>query len=201
MKKIIIILVLGLVSMVVWASPAGSGGGGVSIYDFKMKDIDGKEISLEMFKGKVVLVVNVASKCGLTQQYEGLQKIYSKYKDRGFMILGFPANNFKGQEPGTDAEIKAFCSIKFGVAFPMFSRISVLGENMHPLYRYLTGVETNPGFSGDIRWNFDKFLFSKDGKPVGRFHPKAKPESEEVIRAIEKELNQQAAGPALHGPG
>lgn len=187
MKKIIFISAIVLVWIVVWASPAGSGGG-VSIYDFKVKDIDGKGVSLETFKGKVVLIVNVASKCGLTPQYEGLQTVYNKYKDRDFVVLGFPANNFKGQEPGTDAEIKEFCSVKFGVAFPMFSKISVLGDDMHPLYRYLTGEETNPGFSGDIRWNFDKFLFSKEGKVVARFSPKIKPESEEVINAIEKEL-------------
>lgn len=187
MKKIIIVLAFALVSMAIWASPAGKGA---SIYDFKMMDIDGKEVSLEAFKGKVVLVVNVASKCGMTPQYEGLQKVYAKYMDRGFVVLGFPANNFKNQEPGTDAEIKAFCSVKYGVGFPMFSKISVLGDDMHPLYRYLTGKETNPGFSGDIRWNFDKFLFSKDGKVVARFHPKVKPESDEVVQAIEKELKK-----------
>lgn len=159
-----------------------------SIYDFKMTDIDGKEVSLGQYKGQVVMIVNVASKCGLTPQYEGLQKVYSQYKDRGFVILGFPANNFRDQEPGTDAEIKTFCSVNYGVEFPIFSKISVLGEGIHPLYRFLTGDDTNPGFSGDIRWNFDKFLFSKDGKVVARFHPKVKPESEEVIQAIEKEL-------------
>lgn len=187
MKKIIIILFVISFWMVVWASPAGSG---TSLYDFKMKNIDGNDVSLEQFKGNVVLVVNVASKCGLTPQYEGLQKIYTKYMDRGFVILGFPANNFKEQEPGTDAEIKSFCKVNYGVSFPMFSRISVLGDDMHPLYRYLTGKDTNPEFSGDIRWNFDKFLFSKEGKVVARFHPKVKPESDEIIQAIEKELKK-----------
>ena len=173
--------------MVIWANPAGSG---TSLYDFKMKNIDGKEVSLDTFKGNVVLVVNVASKCGNTPQYEGLQKIYEKYMDRGFVILGFPANNFKGQEPGTDAEIKKFCTVNYGVTFPMFSKISVLGDDMHPLYRYLTGKDTDPEFSGDIRWNFDKFLLSKEGKIVARFNPKVKPESDEVIQAIETELKK-----------
>lgn len=159
-----------------------------SIYDFEMKNIDGQTVALSTFKGKVVLVVNVASKCGLTPQYTGLQKIYRKYEKKGFVILGFPANNFLKQEPGTDAEIKEFCSATYGVEFPMFSKISVKGEDMHPLYKFLTIEETNPGFSGDIRWNFDKFLFGRDGKPVARFHPKAKPESDELIKAIEKLL-------------
>jgi glutathione peroxidase len=161
-----------------------------SIYDFKMTDIDGKVVSLEQYKGQVVMIVNVASKCGLTPQYEGLQKIYTRFKDRGFVILGFPANNFRKQEPGTDAEIKSFCTVNYGVEFPMFSKISVLGDDMHPLYRFLTGKETNPGFSGDIRWNFDKFLFSKEGKVVARFHPKVKPDSDKIIQTIETELKK-----------
>ena len=187
MKTIVIISIVISFWMVIWANPAGSG---TSLYDFKMKNIDGKEVSLDTFKGNVVLVVNVASKCGNTPQYEGLQKIYEKYMDRGFVILGFPANNFKGQEPGTDAEIKKFCTVNYGVTFPMFSKISVLGDDMHPLYRYLTGKDTDPEFSGDIRWNFDKFLFSKEGKIVARFNPKVKPESDEVIQAIETELKK-----------
>lgn len=155
---------------------------------FTMTDIDGKAVNLADFKGKVVLIVNVASKCGLTPQYKGLEAIYEKYGDQGFVILGFPANNFNGQEPGTDSEIKAFCTGNYGVTFPVFSKISVEGEDQCPLYSYLTWEETNPGFSGAIRWNFDKFLVGRDGKIVTRFAPKTTPESEEVVAAIEKEL-------------
>ena len=121
-----------------------------SVYDFTMKDIDGGDVKLDKFKGKVVMIVNTASRCGYTPQYEGLQKIYDKYKDRGFVVLGFPANNFMGQEPGTEKEIKDFCTLKYNVTFPMFSKISVTGSDQHPLYGYLTNKKTNPEFGGDI---------------------------------------------------
>ena len=159
-----------------------------SIYDFSLKDIDHKEINLSQYRGKVVMVVNVASRCGYTPQYEGLQKVYMKYKDRGFVILGFPANNFMGQEPGTNEEIKSFCSLKYNVTFPMFSKISVKGDDMHPLYKYLTDKQTDPQFGGDVKWNFNKFLVGRDGKIIGRFEPAVKPESPEVAQAIEKAL-------------
>jgi glutathione peroxidase len=159
-----------------------------SIYDFTMKDIDRKEVNLGQYRGKVVLVVNVASRCGYTPQYEGLQKVYLKYKDRGFVILGFPANNFMGQEPGTDEEIKTFCSTKYNVTFPIFSKISVKGDDIHPLYKFLTSKDTNPDFGGDIKWNFSKFLLDKSGKIIARFEPKVTPESDPVIQAIEKAL-------------
>ncbi|MEK6286415.1 MAG: glutathione peroxidase [Acidobacteriota bacterium] len=159
-----------------------------SIYDFSLKDIDHKEVSLSQYRGKVVMVVNVASRCGYTPQYEGLQKVYMKYKDRGFVILGFPANNFMSQEPGTDEEIKTFCSTKYSVTFPIFSKISVKGDDIHPLYKFLTGKETNPDFGGDIKWNFSKFLVDKSGKIIARFEPKVTPESDPVIQAIEKAL-------------
>lgn len=162
--------------------------GAKSVHDFEMKDIDGKTVPLKSYKGKVVLVVNVASKCGLTPQYKGLQAIYSKYKDKGFVILGFPANNFKQQEPGSNAEIKTFCSANYGVEFPMFAKISVKGEDIHPLYKYLTEKETNPEYAGEIRWNFDKFLVGKDGSILKRFHPKVKPEGDEITAAIESAL-------------
>lgn len=162
--------------------------GARSFHDFEMKDINGKTVPLKTYKGNVVLVVNVASKCGLTPQYKGLQAIYSKYKDKGFVVLGFPANNFMKQEPGSDADIKAFCTANYGVEFPMFSKISVKGEDIHPLYKFLTEKGTNPEFAGDIRWNFDKFLMGKDGKILKRFHPKAKPEGNEVTAAIESAL-------------
>jgi glutathione peroxidase len=161
-----------------------------SIYEFKMKDIDGNIVSLDKYKGEVVLIVNVASKCGLTPQYEGLQKIYSRYKDKGFVILGFPANNFREQEPGTDAEIKEFCTLNYGVQFPMFAKISVKGADIHSLYRFLTEEKTNPGFSGEIRWNFDKFLFDRTGKPIARFHPKVEPEAPELLQTIEAALKK-----------
>ena len=156
--------------------------------DFEMKTIDGKLQSLSQYKGKVALIVNVASKCGNTPQYETLQALYSKYKDQGFVVLGFPANDFGKQEPGTDAEIKAFCSSTYGVTFPMFSKISVVGEDQHPLYAYLTSASTDPKFAGDIKWNFTKFLIGRDGQVIARFHYKTKPDSEEVIGAIENAL-------------
>lgn len=167
---------------------SGSGEKMNSIYDFSLKDIDHKEVNLSQYRGKVVLVVNVASRCGYTPQYEGLQKVYMKYKDRGFVILGFPANNFMAQEPGTDEEIKTFCSAKYSVTFPIFSKISVKGDDIHPLYKFLTSKETNPEFSGDIKWNFSKFLVDKTGKIIARFEPKVTPESDPVIQAIEKAL-------------
>ncbi|MEO8043064.1 MAG: glutathione peroxidase [Acidobacteriota bacterium] len=159
-----------------------------SILDFKMKDIDGNDVKLKKYKGDVLLVVNTASKCGYTPQYEGLQATYEKYKDQGFYVLGFPANNFGGQEPGTEKEIKEFCESKYKVTFPMFAKISVKGADQDPLYAYLTGKETNPEFAGDITWNFNKFLIDRKGKIVARFSSKDKPESEAVTQAIEKYL-------------
>jgi glutathione peroxidase len=159
-----------------------------SIYDFKMKDIDGKDVKLDAYKGKVLLVVNTASKCGYTPQYEGLQAIYDKYQKDGFTILGFPANNFGGQEPGTEAEIKEFCTLKYKVTFPMFAKISVKGEDQHPLYTYLTSKETDPEFAGDISWNFNKFLIDRNGKIIARFSSKDTPQSEPVTTAIESAL-------------
>jgi glutathione peroxidase len=162
-----------------------------SIYDFTLKDIDGKEVGLGSFKGKVLMIVNVASKCGFTPQYEQLEAIYKRYKDRGFVVLGFPANNFMGQEPGTEAEIKEFCTTKYGVTFPMFAKISVTGADQHPLYRYLTNRSTNPEFGGDITWNFNKFLIDRSGRIVARFGSRDKPDAENVIAAIEKALGTQ----------
>ncbi len=159
-----------------------------SIYEFTMKDINGADVKLDGYKGKVALVVNVASKCGLTPQYEQLEPLYKKYKDQGFVILGFPANNFLGQEPGTEKEIKEFCILKYNVSFPMFSKISVKGKDQHPLYNYLTNEISNPGFSGNISWNFEKFLIGKDGKTLARFSPKTKPDDQKVIDAIESAL-------------
>ena len=162
-----------------------------TIYDFTVKDIDGKNVKLKQYKGKVALVVNVASKCGYTPQYESLQAVYDKYKAEGFYVLGFPANNFGGQEPGTEAEIKEFCTSKYKVQFPMFAKISVKGEDQHPFYQFLTSKETNPNFAGDISWNFNKFLVDKKGKVVARFGSKDKPDGEAVTQAIEKYLKEK----------
>ena len=157
-----------------------------SMYEFTMKDIDGKDVKLDTFKGKVVMIVNTASKCGYTPQYEGLQALYDKYKDKGFVILGFPANNFMGQEPGTEAEIKEFCTSKYKVTFPMFAKISVKGEDQHPLYNFLTNKTTDPQFAGEISWNFNKFVVDRAGNVVARFGSKDTPDGEPVIAAVEK---------------
>lgn len=159
-----------------------------SVLDFKVRDIDGKDVKLRKYKGNVLLVVNVASKCGYTPQYEGMQATYAKYKDRGFSILAFPANNFGSQEPGTAAEIKEFCESKYKVTFPLFAKISVKGEDQDPLFQFLTGKETNPNFAGDITWNFNKFLVDRKGKVVARFSSKDTPDGEAVTAAIEKYL-------------
>ena len=162
-----------------------------SVLDFKMRDIDGRDVKLKQYKGKVILVVNVASKCGYTPQYQGLQSTYVKYKDKGFVTLGFPANNFGGQEPGTEKEIKEFCESKFGVTFPMFAKISVKGDDIDPLYKFLTSKETNPDFAGDITWNFNKFLVDRHGKVVARFTSKQTPDGPDVTAAIEKYLAEK----------
>lgn len=156
--------------------------------DFKMKTIDGEMVDLDKYQGKVVLVVNVASECGKTPQYEGLQAIYDKYSNNDFVVLGFPSNQFGGQEPGSDAEIKQFCSTEYGVSFPMFSKIEVKGEDAAPLYRYLTKQDVQPVGKGDVQWNFEKFLIGRDGKVVARFSTGTNPDAPEVIKAIEAEL-------------
>lgn len=152
---------------------------------YTMKDIDGKPVDLSRYQGKVVMIVNVASRCGLTKQYTNLEKLYGQYKDKGFVVLGFPANEFGAQEPGTNEEIKTFCTSKYNVSFPMFSKVVVKGEGQAPLYKYLT---TSSQPAGDIEWNFAKFLINKNGEIVARFKPQAEPTAPEVIAAIEKEL-------------
>lgn len=161
-----------------------------SALDHVVKDIDGKDVDLSAFKGKVVLIVNVASKCGYTKQYAGLEKLYETHKDAGLVLIGFPANNFNGQEPGTDAEIKSFCSLTYGVTFPMMSKISVKGDDKAPIYQFLTEPETAGEFAGEIGWNFTKFLLGRDGKIAARFGSKVAPESPELVEAIEKALAQ-----------
>jgi glutathione peroxidase len=159
-----------------------------SLLDFGLKDIQGNERSLRDFAGKVLLIVNVASKCGFTPQYTALQELYERYRDRGFEVLGFPANNFLWQEPGSDEEIKSFCSLTYGVTFPLFSKISVRGRDTHPLYRFLTARETNPAFAGAVGWNFTKFLVGRNGAVIGRFEPKITPLDPEVTGAVEQAL-------------
>jgi glutathione peroxidase len=159
-----------------------------TIYDFTLNSIDGQPAPLVAYKGHVVMLVNVASRCGFTPQYTALESIYEKYKDRGFVIVGIPANNFGAQEPGTNQEIKTFCSSKYSVTFPMMAKVSVKGQDQTPLYQYLTDKAANPKTGGDIQWNFTKFLVGPDGQIVARFEPKATPDSPEVIAAIEKAL-------------
>ena len=158
--------------------------------EFTMRDIDGNPVSLGAFKGKVLMLVNVASRCGFTYQYKSLEEMYKRYKDRGFVILGFPANDFLWQEPGSNGEIKQFCTLTYGVSFPMFAKISVKGRGMHPLYRTLTDKKGNPAFGGPIGWNFTKFLVGKDGRLRGRFSSRVEPDSDEVAAAIEKALEE-----------
>ena len=159
-----------------------------TIHDFTLNSIDGQPTPLAQFKGKVVLIVNVASRCGFTPQYAGLEALYTKYKDRGLVVLGFPANNFLWQEPGTNEEIKAFCTRKYNVTFPMFAKVSVKGADTTPLYQFLTDKKANPSTGGAIGWNFTKFLADRNGKVIARFASKVAPESAELINAIEAAL-------------
>jgi glutathione peroxidase len=158
------------------------------VLNFKMKALDGKEVDLAKFQGKVVLIVNVASECGYTPQYKGLQELYDKYGKDGFVILGVPANEFGGQEPGSDEEIGKFCKSKYGVTFPMTSKVVVKGAGICPLYQYLTSKDTNPKFAGDVKWNFTKFLVGKDGQVIERFEPKVEPK--DIAPAVEGELKK-----------
>jgi len=158
------------------------------VYEFTMNSIDGQPAPLAAYKGKVLLLVNVASKCGFTPQYKELEAVYEKYKGQGLVVIGFPANNFMGQEPGTNAEIKEFCSRTYNVSFPMYSKISVLGEDKAPLYQWLTDKAANPSTGGEIKWNFTKFLVGRDGKILARFETKVKPDAPEVVSAIEGAL-------------
>jgi glutathione peroxidase len=159
-----------------------------SVYDFSLNSIDGQAAPLAAYKGKVLLLVNVASKCGFTPQYTALEALYEKYKDQGLVVIGFPANNFMAQEPGTNEEIKTFCSRKYNVTFPMYSKISVKGDDKAPIYQFLTDKGVNPNTGGEIKWNFTKFLVARDGTVISRFEPAVKPDSPEVIAAIEKAL-------------
>ncbi len=195
MKELMRKTTLALTSAVFAASTAFSKKPGVNvmqaektkgrIYEFEMASIDGKPQKLSKYKGRPLLIVNTASLCGFTPQYKDLQELYEKYKDKGLKIAAFPANEFGAQEPGSDAEIKSFCLTKYSLAFDLYSKISVKGTAIHPLYKYLT---TESGFDGDIPWNFSKFLADKDGKIIARFGPEANPVGKEITAAVEKAL-------------
>jgi glutathione peroxidase len=161
------------------------------VYDFKATTIDGDEQSLADYKGKTMLIVNVASKCGYTPQYKGLEALYEKYAKDGLVVIGVPANEFGKQEPGTDAEIKQFCTAKYNVTFPMMSKVVVKGPDICPLYKYLTAKDTDPKFAGEVGWNFEKFLISRSGEVVERFKSKVAPDSPELIKAVEAELRHK----------
>jgi len=156
---------------------------------YKMDSIDGETVDLHDYEGKVVLIVNVASKCGLTPQYAGLQDLYQKYQDKGLVVIGFPCNQFGRQEPGTNAEVKQFCSTKYDVTFPMMSKIEVNGDDAAPLYKYLTSKEVGPADAGPISWNFEKFLIGRDGELVHRFSPRTKPTDPKLVQEIESALS------------
>jgi glutathione peroxidase len=181
MKKVVtVVLALAVLLMGSWAAAKSSKSAGKTVYGFKVKDIDNKPVKLSKYKGKVLLIVNVASKCGFTPQYAGLEKLYQKYKDKGLVILGFPCNQFGGQEPGTAKEIKEFCKTTYGVTFPLFHKIDVNGSKKTSLYKYLETV-----FPGDIGWNFTKFLVDRKGVPIKRFASDVKPEDlEKDIAAV-----------------
>jgi len=160
----------------------------MTIYDLTAKSIDGEERPLRDYQGKVLLVVNVASQCGLTPHYAGLEELYESFRDRGLVVLGFPCNQFGSQEPGSEGEIKKFCETRFGVTFPMFAKVDVNGPQRHPLYALLTEQATEPDGPGDIQWNFAKFLVDRSGNVAARFAPATKPVSDEIVAAIEKLL-------------
>jgi len=179
-RKLLLCLLIGAVAMM---------AEGKTVYDFTLNSIDGQPAPLAAYKGKVVLLVNVASRCGYTPQYTALESIYEKYKDQGFVIVGIPANNFGGQEPGTNQEIKTFCSSKYNVTFPMMAKVSVKGEDTTPLYQFLTDKVAHPQTGGEIKWNFTKFLVGPDGRVTTRFEPEVTPDAPQVTSAIEKALS------------
>ena len=181
MRKLILILTLCFACASLSAEPK-------SIYEFTMNSIDGQPVSLKSFHGKVVLLVNVASKCGFTPQYKELQALHEKYGSQGLVVLGFPCNQFKAQEPGSAEQIKQFCTVNYGVTFPLFAKIEVNGDGACPLYKHLTSLSTKPKGPGAISWNFEKFVIGRTGKVVARFPSKTKPDDPEVIKVIEAEL-------------
>jgi glutathione peroxidase len=175
-----------LFGLLFWAATLMAAG--KTVYDFTLNTIDGQPASLASYKGKVMLLVNVASRCGYTPQYAALESVYEKYKDRGFVIVGIPANNFGGQEPGSNQEIKTFCLTKYHVSFPMMAKVSVKGDDKTPLYQFLTDKSANPRTGGEIKWNFTKFLIGPDGQVIARFDSEVTPDSPELTSAIETAL-------------
>jgi glutathione peroxidase len=175
--------IIALLSVAILAASFSSAPS-ISFYDFTVKSIDGTDFPLSQFKGKKVMVVNTASECGYTPQYETLERVYKKYKDKNFIIIGFPANNFNSQEPGTNKQIREFCTSKFGVTFPMMEKISVKGDDMHPLYKWLTSKALNGKMDSEVKWNFQKYLIDESGNLVDVIYSKEKPDSEKIIAWI-----------------
>lgn len=192
MKKPFSFLLAGLAAFGLGPRPTRAEESPPTLYGFTPTDINGKPAPLADYKGRVLLVVNVASRCGFTPQYEGLEALYRKYKNDGLVVLGFPANNFLWQEPGTDAEIKAFCAARYNVTFPLFSKISVKGSDQHPLYRWLTEGRGAPGTAGAVTWNFNKFLVGRDGRVRARFGSRDTPDADVLVRAVEAALAEKA---------
>lgn len=187
-----VIAVAGLASMTV-AEDTKETKPVPAVLSFTMNSLDGKPVELSKYAGKVVLIVNTASQCGYTPQYKQLQALHEKYANKGLAILGFPANDFGAQEPGTDEEIAAFCAKNYGVEFDMFSKVVVTGDKQCPLYKFLTSMETDPKYAGEVKWNFEKFLISRDGTIVNRFRSRVSPDSEEIVQAIETEISKTAS--------
>ena len=180
------IFIITLFTLIMENLQAQNNADNQTIYQFTVEDINGKPFALADLKGKKVMIVNTASKCGLTPQYKELEALYQQYKDKDFIIIGFPANNFLGQEPGSNEQIASFCSINYGVTFPMMSKISVKGKNMHPLYQFLTQKSKNGVEDSKVKWNFQKYLIGRDGKLEKVIDPKTLPSSDEVIQWIEE---------------
>jgi glutathione peroxidase len=188
------VLAFAVCSLLVASAPLGAGEKGkkvAPVLQFQVADINGKKVDLSKYQGKVILVVNVASECGYTPQYKGLQALYAKHAKDGLVILGFPSNDFGGQEPGTEAKIKEFCSKNYDVKFDLFSKVKTSGNDAAPLYKFLTSKETNPDHAGPVRWNFEKFLIGRDGTVVARFASDVDPESRNLLDLLEKELNKK----------
>lgn len=177
-----------LVTLLACFAAADGSERGAGILSHTVQDIDGEPVDLERYRGKVLLIVNVASKCGFTPQYEQLQAVFEKYRSQGFVVLGFPSNDFLHQEPGTNEEIKSFCTTKFDVTFDMFAKIHVRGKEQAPLYKQLTSKDENKPYAGGIKWNFTKFLVGRDGRVCGRWAPQTRPDADKVTAAIEREL-------------
>jgi len=188
---LIIVLIVVIISLAVSPGASHPPEDKKSVLEYTLALADGTPQPLESFRGKVLLLVNVASKCGFTGQYEGLEKLQKKYESEGFSVLAFPANDFLGQEPGTNEEIVTFCRMSYGVTFPVFAKISVIGAEQHPLYRFLTNEATNPGFAGKISWNFNKFLVDRTGKVVARYGSRTVPEDAQLIADLEKALKAE----------